>query len=379
MKTLYLHIGMAKTATTSVQNLCADNQSLLMQKGYYYPLFPITYPYTAPQRNGHFLFGHLFNENGKRDKQLELRQRNSAFSHIYKQFETYDNIVLSDESLWNRGITNDFNVWEFLKKEMEQHHFTVKIVVYLRRQDEYLYSWWGQRIKGGYRNEKTFTWEEMLEKMPRVKLDYYKMLETISSYIGKKNIILRRFGHQYFVNHSIYDDFLDAIGLKFSDEYVIKQEYLNKSLSINNIEIRRILNHLSYTNTLESYAFRNTLLDLSSMKKGNPNVSIYSINEAKALLQKYDESNNQVAKEYLGINEPLFEFEFNQTEKWTSLTREMLEDVILFTGQELLNLKRELAATNKLIEQQQKQLNYLQSIIQHPLKAARRKAMKKFK
>ena len=36
MRTLYLHIGTPKTATTSIQMFCVDNESVLKKLGYSY-------------------------------------------------------------------------------------------------------------------------------------------------------------------------------------------------------------------------------------------------------------------------------------------------------------------------------------------------------
>lgn len=39
MKTLYLHIGTPKTATTSIQSFCYQNREILEKQGFYYPMF----------------------------------------------------------------------------------------------------------------------------------------------------------------------------------------------------------------------------------------------------------------------------------------------------------------------------------------------------
>lgn len=41
MKTLYLHVGFSKTATSSFQETCIQNQKALLQQGYLYPIFTV--------------------------------------------------------------------------------------------------------------------------------------------------------------------------------------------------------------------------------------------------------------------------------------------------------------------------------------------------
>ena len=71
MRTLYVHIGTPKTATTSIQMFCVENQEILNEQGYSYPLLEFTYPHVANRRNGHFLVGWLYKLNGEEDVEKE--------------------------------------------------------------------------------------------------------------------------------------------------------------------------------------------------------------------------------------------------------------------------------------------------------------------
>lgn len=48
MKTLYIHIGCPKTATTSIQYFCNENKENLAKHGVYFPVFEQTYPDINP-------------------------------------------------------------------------------------------------------------------------------------------------------------------------------------------------------------------------------------------------------------------------------------------------------------------------------------------
>ena len=51
MRTLYVHIGTPKTATTSIQMFCVENQKVLNKQSYSYPLLDFVYPHVAHRRN----------------------------------------------------------------------------------------------------------------------------------------------------------------------------------------------------------------------------------------------------------------------------------------------------------------------------------------
>ena len=54
-KILYVHVGTTKTGTTAIQSFMIDNQEVLNQKGYYYPLFPYRCKDVSERRNARFM------------------------------------------------------------------------------------------------------------------------------------------------------------------------------------------------------------------------------------------------------------------------------------------------------------------------------------
>lgn len=73
MKTLYLHIGTPKTATSSIQKFLAENWDVLQKHGYFLPESTHIYPRVNARRNAHFLFGRVHNGEGIRE--LSRNQR----------------------------------------------------------------------------------------------------------------------------------------------------------------------------------------------------------------------------------------------------------------------------------------------------------------
>ena len=288
MKTLFLHIGTPKTATTSLQHFCRDNQNAFGKYSFYYPMFPYKFRYTNDVRNGHFLIGNLYDNEGKRDPLEEAKVLREGMDTVNVLFKKYDNIILSDEGLWTATTDGREAVWSMIKSEAEKGGFTVKVIVYLRRQDAYASSWWNQKIKVGRRRYSTTSWEEFIQDPgDTIGLDYYGNLKIISDAIGKENMIVRRFGKQYLKNQSIFEDFFDALGLEYTDEFVIKETERNRRLDGNAIEIKRIFNSLPDLSAKDNVFLREIMIKVSDAHEGEKKTSLFSEEEEKAFLETY--------------------------------------------------------------------------------------------
>ncbi|MDE5862721.1 MAG: hypothetical protein K2H34_00050 [Lachnospiraceae bacterium] len=365
MKTIYLHIGIPKTGTTSIQNFCSENQAVLNRYGYNYPEFTYRYPSANRLRNAHFLFGCVRNEVGERDYQREEQIFYEGFEQIDRVFEAYDSVILSDEGLWNCAFRGTDNVWERIKQELDKREIGIKVVVYLRRQDDFLYSWWNQRVKEGLKGESQLTWERMADELPIIQLDYYDMLERIAVYVGKSNIVVRRFDTSRFVGGNLYTDFIDAIGLTYSEEYHVKKEQRNISLTQNSNEIKRILNKLPQLDTDNNALFKQILTEQSLYHDDSKGYSMFSETEKMDFLERYREGNIRIAKEYLG-EEELFYCDKEERQKWNPENEYMLEDVILFVGSLAMHMEREL-------KEQKRQINGIRNVLKHPFTSIGRK------
>lgn len=367
MKTLYLHIGSPKTATTSIQHFCHDNQEVLNQKGYCYPDFGKSYPRVGVLRNGHFIMAAT--QQAQSDSiEGEDQEFDAGFATIYELFQKHDNVILSDEGLWNYGYGKNSRVWRQLKRELDKGIFTIKVIVYLRRQDTYLFSWWNQQIKEGFRANSNISWEDIVAKPFYIQLDYYKMLEHISSFVGKENVYVRLFDRNEFYGGTIYKDFMQCIGLEFTDEYTITSEMTNLSLTKNNNEIKRILNGVSGLEMEINNKYRNLLTDLSETGKENENWSMFSEEEYKTFMQKYEEGNQKISKEYLGVDKPLFNMEFKSAEKWMVYNEYMVEDIVRFFGTTTTQMIEENRAMQKELTALQKELTSLKTALKHPFR-----------
>lgn len=388
MKTLYLHIGTPKTATTSLQYFLFENQEVLQKKGFCYPTLPYKYKRVNKARNGHFLVARKM-VKGKRDILEEERIFREGMDIIENLFEKYDNVILSDENIWREMHRTRKDIWDNLKQEADMNDFNIKVIVYFRRQDVFASSWYNQHVKSGLRRYSMMKWEEFIRSDPPIlDLDYNAGLEKIESVIEKENIIVRRFDKKYFKNHSVYEDFLDAVGINWSSEFKILEKERNVKLSGNTLEMKRILNSLPNLTDEDNLFFRNILLNISKSELVKKGESMFSEKEAREFMKKYEEGNRNIMKKYFSEeeNEELFNMNFKKLKKWEPDHTKIEEDILLLLGNVIIMLRKEneelqekMEVQKNELESQKKSIENMKEKIKHPFKTATAKMLNRAK
>lgn len=376
MKTLYIHVGLPKTGTTSIQYFCAVNRKVLEEKNYCYPDMPFYYTNKSRTRNGAFLESLYYDENGVHQPEREKEIVQEGLAMVGELFQRFDNVLLSDEGLWTPAYNSRRKtIWEELRAAGEAGGYQVKIIVYLRRQDQLLESRWNQQIKSGTANGKlhnnTMTWEEFTKsssKYVRLYTDYDKGLKSIEKSLGRENIIVRRFDRKEFYGGSIQADFLNAIGLELTDEFSLEEEFetLNLRLQGNTLEIKRVINGVPTLTVGEAKHFQQVLLSCSEQSNKEYPCTMFSPEEARELLKRYEEGNNRIAEEYFHDGKPLFDMTIKDTVKWERNNPYFDNDVVRFAATSDLILLREIA-------QLRKEIKSLKEALKHPIRTMLRK------
>lgn len=379
MKTLYVHIGTPKTGSSAIQEFCSVNRKLLESKGYCYPKFKNYYAGYSKRRNGLFLQKCIY-QDGVRQIGEEEQRFQENMSIILRKFGTYDNVILSDEGIWAASYELRESLWKDLKEIGDRHQFTVKAIVYLRRQDVYMDSRWKQRVKGNAlkKSQVDIPWEKYISNVPEeLQLDYYTALEKISAVLGKENLIVRRYERSYFPDGMIQADFLSVIGLELTDEYLIRKDTVNESLSGNTCEIKRVLNTLPELTGDESLLFRRILLSYSRISEEAYPSSMFSTEEAREFLSRFQEGNRKVAEEYLGEpGEELFDLSFKELPKWEKDNPYMMDDVIRFAAEANISVLRRMEEENRALREEIRDLKHK---LRHPFETLIRIILKKRK
>ena len=148
MSTVYIHIGTPKTGTSAIQVFMQKkkNRKLLKQQGYDYPNLGFDFPGINSNRNAHCLNPFIYDSNKKRQKDKEKEVVEQAFEKIEKRLKDVQNLIFSDEQMWNnKDIDKERLV--YFKERLAKAGADLKIIVYFRRQDLLIQSYWAQQVK----------------------------------------------------------------------------------------------------------------------------------------------------------------------------------------------------------------------------------------
>lgn len=368
MATLYFHIGTTKTATSSIQRFCKLNRKLLRKHGYDFPIMPFRYPRVKSERNAHFLLaGPAGRTVGPKQERIFQERLESGFSIVHGSLSKYDKIILTDEDCWRAINYARINPLELLAEDAKAHDYDIQVIVYLRRQDSFLISQWNQRVKSAD-SGKTFDeyFENNSVRFPLL-ADYAETLDRIADIIGKDHITVRRFEPSTWVDNSIYLDFMDAVGMDLTAQFRYPEREVNNALKGNFLEMKRSLNQNTSLDASEIDYFT-SMIRICSSQSNAEKPWMLSADETRALLEKYEESNNRVAREYIGDDAPLFSNEIGNVLKWQPVNERLTDDLFTFVTAVTADLYRkneQLAEENRKLRND---LNRLKEKLRHPFR-----------
>lgn len=383
MKTLYIHIGTPKTGTTSIQNFCGLNREKLREQGVLYPIMNYHYERKSVNRNGYFLTGTI-KENGTRNKEKEKQVFDSELQYIVDCFKENDTILLSDESIWWATSTRRKGLWKDLKKHSEQHNYQIKVIVYLRRQDQFMMSRYNQKLKTDF-VASTQNFDEYFADMNgrfKCVMDYRDRIDNIAKSISKENVIVKRFDRNYFYNGDLNQDFLNILGVKVDDSFQQLKETANTGISVQSGEIKRVLNRLKPITMAENNKLLEILKECENVLPES-NTSLMSTDEVRNFMEQFVDSNESIVDEYIGDGKPLFDYTYKETTAWDYNDKNYHEELILFFAKavgsvykENQQLKKELNKINNQIKNINEKLNKEKSysretryLLKHPIKS----------
>lgn len=315
-RTLILHIGTPKTGTTSIQSFLHDNRCVLETKGICYP---DTRKYCKENgidigmamnnvQNGGF-FEHFVPLGVKKIYINQLLQNTDfvkIFDYIFSCFDCCDKVILSDESLWLRDISELLNFF-YTKKIM------IKVVVYFRNQIDYIESFWKHDIKMGlFTGSFTDFWKKRKDSAVRESLFYYRKLTDVANVISKQNIVARLYNtNSHKGNRNwLIEDFMGVLGLELDEGYCAKRVYENTSLFGSALIMKNKFNELGIDDSRGS--FRQLFIQMSQqLVNENPsikNTTFITQEMEQHILQDLLEDNHMLRQEYFSnIDEPIFD------------------------------------------------------------------------
>jgi hypothetical protein len=347
------------------------NREALSRQGYCFPESLRKYPHVCSNRNAHFMIANYFLEDGSHNANLEKGILLEGMSHLLHCFEQYDNVILSDEAIWRVSGHARRELFPYLLEHSQQNGYTVKIVVYLRRQDAYIISNWNQNIKHCTSQHRSATVDERVDQIlhkEKYVVNYAKRLDEISEIFGKENLIVRRYEPDSWYHGTVIEDFLHAVGVGLTGDFLPPDQMVNPSLQGNTIEIQRILNKDDTFTTKECIYLGKTLRRLAPEAGQRYACSMLSREETEELLHKFETGNDRVAKEYIGDGKPLFSEGISDLPKWQPDNPYMTEDVIRFFAAVTIDLHRENEKLRGEIQSLRRDFRTFKDKLKHPVR-----------
>ena len=183
---------------------------------------------------------------------------------------------------------------------------SLRLVVYLRRQDDHLVSHYQQRVRVGETRRLT---EWAREPDLSDTYDYYFQLRTWERLLEPHEFVVRRFERHRFVDGSLFQDFLDAAGIDARAGDMAQVPSRNLSLDAETVEFLRIFNLYR----VENETARVGLIDNRSLVRRLAEHSTGSVLTLPTpfldrFMAQWEEANRAVARRYLrDATEELFQ------------------------------------------------------------------------
>jgi hypothetical protein len=284
-KALYVHIGIGKTGTTALQEFFWSNRKELARAG-------ICYPKLGVRAGAHHLLSpHVPPFLSNVWDFIDVGQWAPRIASVQR-----DKILVSSELMaWAaedvaRAFCAKLKEW-----------FDVRVVIYLRRQDNLIMAGYNQQIKAG--TQKRDIRAVVQHQLHR--FDYERKLRPWSAEVGAANMIVRPYEREQFHAGDIRNDFMHRVfGFDIDDGYRCAERNSNPRLSLSAMEYKRLINNL-IPDAAKSCQFNETLLWYSRLvdrtaDKMFSGQSILSPEERLEILRKYEPANQMIARKYMG-------------------------------------------------------------------------------
>ena len=286
-KKLYIHIGRPKVGSTAIQSFLRTNRKTLLKNG-------ILYPVTGERQNAsHQLAAVLLGDGNKKAK---LPSAESLYRDLIDEIEssTAPTCIISSENFY-------FVPPKRVAKALAGK-FDVRIICYVRRQDEVLVSSYIQEMRDDTLDEEERDdIDRYLKRPDRLSfLDYQDMMDKWASAFGVENIIVRVY-EKGQLNGDLFNDAMDAIGLPLTEEYKKPKKRVNATPSSDVLEIIKLVNKFPASVMIRNQIKR-YLVEISENIGSSDrfdSTRIFSTKQKRDVLARFRKSNAATAKKYL--------------------------------------------------------------------------------
>jgi hypothetical protein len=298
---IFLHIGLEKTGTSSIQRFFRLNREALKKRSILYSLVAGNENHMAlaaaaqDERKADDL--RLIYELDSPEKIRKFRVRLSEDLAAEAARSRCSTLVFSGEHCSSR-LTSPQEV-ETLIRFLSAVSDDITVIVYLRRQDEFLCSTYSTDVKSGHTGPMRVPGPELRKN----RYDYDLLLERWCSVVGREKLICKIYEAGRFPNSDVVPDFAKTVGISSIDNYQ-RPKRINESLDVGTLEFLRLFNTAvpRFKNKKLNPSRGKIVQLLQRFSKGpRPTLPLMEVTEFMA---GFRDSNARVAEKYFGGAQP---------------------------------------------------------------------------
>lgn len=232
-----MHIGTGRAGSSSIQFFLRDNRDRLGELGILYP--------QSPGGARHTQLGLFVKSKADLEGSPEWHRRKhrdpTSFRKAFKrrllsemEESGLSRMLLSDEILFGSSEQALRRLSRLTGRIAEN----LRLIAYLRRQDDHMVSRYQQGVKIGW-VVRLRDWAQ--EDMSGL-YDYRARVRMHERLLAPADFVVRPFERERFVNGSLFEDFLDAARIDARIEDLAQVPNRNESLDAESIEFLRLFN-----------------------------------------------------------------------------------------------------------------------------------------
>ncbi len=352
-QTLYIHIGRPKVGSSAIQHFLHTNRASLECQG-------CIYPKNGIYQGANHRLALTFLPNLPDYRIVE--KQNSA--DIYQQL--IDEII---DSQLPKAVVSSENFWLINPGKIPSslhRNFEVKIVCYVRRQDDVVASSIIQEIKGGQLAIDFDLESYICEPARRQLLDYFEVLKKWAKTFGEENILVRVVEHTKD-KQGIERDLLSVLGIDNTQDFKIETLKKNASPARDVLELINEINQFP-VGDLAKRGLAGPLTEISQIigfDESLDSKNLLSPAQRQDILDTYRDSNSRLAQTYLGIEEKDLFPPINQSDWSAGYTefeikrfRQILAGIMVYQQRHIVQMRG-------TINDQQRRLKRLEELLEH--------------